>query len=93
MSSYVNQKAISDDDDDDDDDDDNDDEWWLLLQNGWRTIDFYVLFPGRAIVRDSYHCKSQTCHKSGMNLHRIWVQTSLNEVVQQWQALRHSATK
>ena len=61
MSSYVNQEAISDD-DDDDDDDDNDDE--LFLQNGWPTKDFYVLFPAGAIVRDSQHCKYQTCHTS-----------------------------
>ena len=64
----------------DDDDDDDDDK--LFLWYGWPTKGVYALFPAGTIVRDSHHRKSPTRREQGLNLHRTWVQTLLNQVVQ-----------
>ena len=56
----------------------------LILPNGWPTKGVYALFPAGTIVTDFHHCKFLTCHKLGLNLHRIWVPTLLNEAVQYW---------
>ena len=64
------------------DDDDEDDE--LFLWYGWPMKGIYALFPAETIVRDSHHRKSSTHRKQDLNLRKIWVQTLLSEVVQEW---------
>ena len=58
--------------------------WWIVFVV-WLTDERRLaLFPAGTIVRDPRHRKSLTRREQDLDLHRTWVQTLLNEVLQQW---------
>ena len=59
--------------------------WWGIVFVVWLTGKRRLaLFPTRTIVRDPHHYEFPTCPKQDLNHSKIWIQTLLNEAVQQW---------